>query len=152
MSQNWKRYDGEISVECTSVDQFPQNAVGFIYKIVNIETGKFYIGRKSLYSNIKKNLTKTELAEMLGPGRKPKSKIVTKESNWQDYWGSNKMLLDDIKKDGVENYRRGILKICYSKKQMTYWEIHYQCTNEVLTSDKSYNDNILGKFYRRDLE
>jgi hypothetical protein len=89
---------------------------------------------------------------MLGPGRKPSSKIVTKESNWKDYWGSNKLILEEIKQEGETHFRREILKFCFNKKQLTYWELHYQCVNEVLLSDKSYNDNILAKFFRRDLE
>jgi hypothetical protein len=152
MSQNWFTYENGVIWEYDGVEKFPTKCVGFIYKITNIKTGKFYIGRKSLYSNTKKKLTKAELAEMLGPGRKPSSKIVTKESNWKDYWGSNKLILEEIKQEGETHFRREILKFCFNKKQLTYWELHYQCVNEVLLSDKSYNDNILAKFFRRDLE
>jgi hypothetical protein len=152
MSQNWFTYESGVIWEYDGVEKFPANCVGFVYKITNIKTGKFYIGRKSLYSNTKKKLTKTELAEMLGPGRKPSSKIVTKESNWKDYWGSNKLILEEIKQGGAADFRREILKFCSNKKQLTYWELHHQCVNEVLLSDKSYNDNILAKFFRRDLE
>ena len=83
MSQTWFTYENGSIVEYDSVFKFPENCVGFVYKITNIQTGKFYIGRKSLYSNTKKKLTRAELAELLGPGRKPSSKIVTKESNWR---------------------------------------------------------------------
>lgn len=153
MSQKWFIYNQEGLVqEYDDVQKFPQGCVGFIYKITNIKTGKFYIGRKSLYSNQKKKLTKTELAEMLGPGRKPSSKIVTKESDWQSYWGSNKLLLAEIKEEGTTFFRKEILKFCFNKKQMTYWELHFQCVYEVLISEKSYNDNILAKFFRKDLE
>ena len=152
MSQNWFIYENGNVVEYDSVFKFPPNCVGFVYKITNIQTGKFYIGRKSLYSNIKKKLTRAELALSLGPGRKPTSKIVTKESNWQEYWGSNKLLLEEIKQGGTTPFRKEILRFCFNKKQLTYWELHYQCVNEVLISDKSYNDNILAKFFRRDLE
>jgi hypothetical protein len=152
MSQNWFIYENGNVVEYDSVFKFPPNCVGFVYKITNIQTGKFYIGRKSLYSNIKKKLTRAELAESLGPGRKPTSKIVTKESNWQEYWGSNKLILEEIKQGGTTPFRKEILKFCFNKKQLTYWELHFQCVNEVLISDKSYNDNILAKFFRRDLE
>ena len=82
MSQKWFTYENGTLFEYDSTAKFPASCIGFIYKITNIKTGKFYIGRKSLYSNTKKKLTKAELAEMLGPGRKPSSKIVTKESNW----------------------------------------------------------------------
>lgn len=151
MSKTWFTYkEGQI-VEYDSVDKFPENCIGFVYKITNIKTGKFYIGKKSLFSNIRKKLTKKELAEYSGPGRKPTKKLVTSESNWLDYWGSNKGILQEIKEEGTDNFRKEIIRFCFNKKQLTYWEVHYQCVNEVLLSDKSYNDNVLAKFFRKDL-
>lgn len=149
MPQDWLYNSGFNFL--TSVDMFPPNCIGFIYEILNFKTGKYYIGKKSLYSNTKKKLTKKELAEIETKGRKPTFKRVIKESNWKDYWGSNKQLLADIKTDGIENFQRQILKFCYTKKQLTYWEMHYQCERNVLNDEKSYNDNILAKFFTKDL-
>lgn len=151
MSQTWFIYNGGHILEYDSIDKFPKDCIGFVYKITNIKTGRFYIGKKSLYSTVKKKLTKKEILEIEKPGRKPISKRVTSESNWIDYWGSNKIILQEIKEHGVEIFRKEILRFCYNKKQLTYWEIHYQCIEGVLTSDKSYNDNIAAKFFRRDL-
>lgn len=151
MSEKWFVYDGETVTEYDSVEKFPQGCVGFIYKITNLRSGKFYIGRKSLFSNTKKKLTKKELAEHTGPGKKPTKKLVTKESDWENYWGSNKTLLQEIKDNGSSHFRREILKFCFNKKQLTYWEVHFQCINEVLFTNKSYNDNVLAKFFRKDL-
>ena len=151
MSNIWFTYiDGTVK-NYDSIDKFPENCIGFVYKITNIKTGKFYIGRKSLFSNVKKKLTKKELSELSGPGRKPTKKLVTSETNWMDYWGSNKGILQEIKEEGTSMFRKEILKFCFNKKQLTYWELHYQCVNEVLLTDKSYNDNILAKFFRKDL-
>ena len=151
MLQNWFSYENGHIVEYDSVDKFPSNCVGFIYKITNVKTGKFYIGRKSLYSNTKKRLTKAEKALQTGPGRKPTSKRVIAESNWINYWGSNKTILQEIKESGTDYFRKEIIKFCFSTKELTYWEMHFQCINEVLLTDKSYNDTILGKFYKGDL-
>jgi hypothetical protein len=151
MSEKWFMYNGETVTEYDSVEKFPQGCVGFIYKITNLRSGKFYIGRKSLFSNTKKKLTKKELAEHTGPGKKPTKKLVTKESDWENYWGSNKTLLQEVKDSGTSDFRREILKFCFNKKQLTYWEVHFQCVNEVLLTDKSYNDNVLAKFFRKDL-
>jgi hypothetical protein len=151
MPQNWfTNKEGQI-IQYDSIEKFPENCIGFVYKITNIRSGKFYIGKKSLWSNQKKALTKKELAEQSGPGRKPTKKLVTKETNWLDYWGSNKGLLGEIQEQGVDVYHREILKFCYSKKELTYWEVHFQCVEGVLLSELSYNDNILAKFFRRDL-
>jgi hypothetical protein len=151
MLKDWFIYENGTVKEYDSINKFPENCIGFVYKITNIKTGKFYIGKKSLYSNIRKKLTKKELAELSGPGRKPTKKLVTSESNWLVYWGSNKGILQEIKEEGTDHFRKEILKFCFNKKQLTYWEVHYQCVNEVLLTDKSYNDNVLAKFFRKDL-
>lgn len=149
MPTDWIYSNGSLIIN--SITAFPPNCIGFIYEIFNIKTGKYYIGKKSLYSTVKKKLTKKELAEIETKGRKPTFKKVTKESNWQDYWGSNKLLLEDLKKEGKHNFQRNILKLCYTKKQLTYWEMHYQCSRDVLNDDNCYNDNILAKFFSKDL-
>lgn len=122
---------------------------GFVYIIRNVDSGKMYIGKKVFWNNNKKPLTKGEIAEQSGPGRKPTHKVVTKESNWKTYWGSNKELLKDLKIEGPEKFQRQILKLCKTKKQLTYYEIHYQCIEEVLIKN-SYNDNISGRYFRKD--
>jgi hypothetical protein len=131
----------------------PEKYFGFIYKITNKETGKFYIGKKAYWYNKKKKLTKKQLAELPpSPGRKPTHEVVHVESDWKTYWGSNKQLLVDIKQYGEDKFECWIFKQCLTKKQLTYWEMHYQCKEEVLiNSNKSYNDNILGKFFTKDL-
>jgi hypothetical protein len=132
------------------IEDFPSNTFGFIYKIENIETGKFYIGKKQLMSNTNVKLGKKELAALpIQRGKKPTKKLVTKESNWKEYWGSNKFLLDDIKDLGYDKFQRKILIVCPNKKLLTYWELAIQCKYDVLQMD-CYNDNLLGKFYRKD--
>lgn len=151
MVKNWFTFDGDELIEYDSVDKFPKGCIGFVYEITNTRTGKFYIGKKSLFSNTKKKLTKKEIAEHTGPGKKPTKKLVTKESNWLDYWGSNKTMLKEIEESGTDIFRRKILKFCFNKKQLTYWEVHFQCVFNVLLIEDSYNDNVLAKFFRRDL-
>jgi hypothetical protein len=137
------------SKDVESINDLPEGTYGFIYRIVS-PSGKFYIGKKSLIHNIKKVLTKKELAEQSGPGRRATKKVVQKESDWKTYYGSAKELKDDLIKIGKENFTREIIKICYNKKSLTYWEIAIQCKEDVLLTD-TYNDNILGKFFRKDL-
>jgi hypothetical protein len=130
-------------------DDFTTDNYGFIYKITNLESNKFYIGKKAFFHNKKKKLTKKELAEQTGPGRKSTTKVEQVDSGWRNYWGSSKELLADVKLLGEDKFEREILRFCSTKKQLTYYEIQYQITYNVLFTD-SYNDNILGKFYRKD--
>ena len=131
-----------------SIEDLPENTYGFIYKVIS-PNGKFYIGKKSLYHNVKKKLTKKELAEQSGPGRKATTKRIQKESDWATYWGSNKEILEEIKSKGNLAFTRKIIKMVRTKKELTYWETAYQCKYNVLFVN-SYNDNVLGKFFKKD--
>ena len=142
----WK-YNGE---EIKEISQFPHNTFGFVYRIFNKKTGKAYIGKKVLYHNIKKKLTKNELAEIEGQGRRPSYRLTIKESDWKTYWGSNKLLLEELKTD-KDNFERIIIQLTQDKKQLTYFETKYLFVYSVLEKpEEFYNDNILGKFYTKD--
>jgi uncharacterized protein YnzC (UPF0291/DUF896 family) len=147
---NWLHYEDDGS-EVELDDTFDiSDCFGFVYKITNIETGKIYIGKKSFFHNKKKKLTKKELAEQpITRGRKITTKVEQVDSGWRDYYGSSKELIADIKLLGKDKFHRIILDFCETKKQLTYSEIYNQMIYRVLFID-SYNDNILGKFYRKD--
>lgn len=150
---DWFRKDKEGNVTYyTELSQFPEKIHGFVYIITNKETGKFYIGKKILRSNLSKKLTKKEISEWTKPGRVPKKKKEVKESNWKEYFGSNQELKDDVKKLGPDAFDRQILQFCNSSKQLTYFEMLWQIQCDVLCSKNCYNESILGKFFRRDIE
>jgi hypothetical protein len=134
-----------------NIADFPEGTYGFIYKITRITDGKFYVGRKNLYSERNKPLTKKELSEHTGKGKKPSKKKVVSESDWQTYYGSNSNLKVDVKELGKEAFKREILHLCTHKKQMTYQELRHQILEGCLESPTSYVDNILGKFWRKDI-
>ena len=147
---NWL-YNNE---EITDISQFPPNTFGFVYKVITPE-GKKYIGKKVLYHNQKKKLTKAELAEQSGRGRKKSFRIIQKESDWKKYYGSNKHLKNQITEGEVtlESLGKQIIEIGFNKKHLTYLETKYLFQLEVLEKpDEYYNDNILGKFFTKDLD
>jgi len=114
-------------------------------------TGISYIGKKSLFHNIKKKLTKKELAEQTGPGRKSATRVVVKESDWKTYYGSAKPIMELIKGGKQEEFTREILQLVPNKKLLTYYECKYLFKYGVLEYPLEYfNDNILGKFYSKD--
>ena len=132
------------------IEDFKEGTFGFIYKITNNETGKFYIGKKQLISKTNVKLGKKEKAALpTQRGRIPTKKLVVKEADWQNYWGSNKPLLEEIKILGKDKFTREILMVCASKKLLTYWEAAYQIKLDVLLID-GYNDTVLGKFFKAD--
>jgi hypothetical protein len=99
-------------------------------------------------TNVK--LGKKEIAALpVQRGRTPSKKLVIKESNWKEYWGSCKQLIEDVKKLGEGKFIKEILVLCPSKKLLTYYEASYQIREDVLLKE-SYNDTILGCYYRKD--
>ena len=81
-----------------------------------------------------------------------KQKIIT-ESDWKDYYGSQKEIVALSKQDNAgENWEKRILEFVPNKKLLTYYETKHLFKNEVLENTESshINDNILGKFYRKD--
>ena len=145
---NWLYKNDEL----TSIEQFPKDVMGFIYKIEHIPSKKTYIGKKFLVFTRKQKLGKKDLKLYEGqPGRKPKYKIVSKESDWKNYWSSNKEIKKLLENEPKSNFKRQIIHLCINKKQLTYFETKYQFMYEVLEkSDLYFNDNILGKFFTRD--
>ena len=136
----------------TSLDDVGKDIMVFVYWTTHIPTGKSYIGKKFLVHTQKRKLSKRDLKVYEGsPGRPPKYKLVSKESDWKTYYGSNKQLLELLKSEKIENFQREILRLCISKKRLTYYEMKYQFIHEVLEKpDEYFNDNILGKFFTRD--
>jgi hypothetical protein len=134
-----------------SIEDFPQGTYGFIYITIHEPSGKAYLGKKVLYYNVKKKLTKKELAEQTGRGRKPTTTTTQKESDWKTYYGSAKPILELIKQGKQKDFTRKILCTVDNKKLLTYYECKYLFQLGVLENpDEWINDNILGKFFKRD--
>ena len=71
-----------------SIDDFPSEAIGFIYKITNEDNGKVYYGRKTCRGFTKKKLTKKE--KLLPENKRKTYKTVFKEyKGWLNYTGSS---------------------------------------------------------------
>jgi len=113
--------------------------VGFVYLITNQTNGRKYIGKKNFY------FLKTRTIK----GKKKRSKV---ESDWQDYYGSNKELQEDVKALGKENFKREILKLCESKGEFGYYEAKYQFENNVLEKDEYYNTWIMCRVHKKHLK
>ena len=128
--------------------QLPDEPFGFIYKIT-LSNDKSYLGKKNFFTERKVKLGKKELA-LITDKRLKKYKIVKKESDWQTYIGSNKELKEDVAK-GVSIVSREILFLARDTKQLTYLETRELFKEGVLEREGFYNDNILGKFFRKDV-
>lgn len=124
-----------------SLEDVPEDAIGFIYEIIHNPTNKRYIGKKILHHNKK-------LPPLKG---KKRARRVIKESDWKTYYGSNDEIKSMIKEGKSDEFTRKILIFATSKKQLSYLEAKEQFKREVLESDDYFNTNILGRFYSKDV-
>lgn len=127
----WK-YKGQ------TIDQLPEDCVGFVYIIENTISKRKYIGKKlAKFSKTTYRMVK------LKNGTKKRKKINSKiESDWREYWSSSDELKRDIAQLGTENFTREIMFFCYSKSECSYIEAREQFSHRVLESTEYYNGHV----------
>lgn len=142
MTVNWTLNKKEV----TKIDQLPAEVVGFVYKITNTTNNKIYYGKKTVRSVKKKKLTKTE--KLIPENKRKTYKYVFSESSgWKKYTGSNDQLNEDIAKG--DKYKKEIIKLCYSKAEMTYEEIKLIVCTDCLKDTNCYNAWVSAKVFKR---
>ena len=105
---------------------------GFVYEITNLATNKKYIGKKFFWKAKTLPITKS---------RKRRKRLKV-ESDWRDYFGSNRYLKEDVATMGPEGFHRRILVLCKSKGECAYMEAKIQFEKEVLLKEDYYNGII----------
>jgi hypothetical protein len=135
-------YKGEVFND----SKIPEGALGFIYEMEAIIDGKAvrYVGKKNFYSTTKKKFGVKALANM--EDKRAKKYTIQVKTNYQNYYSSNKVL-QDAHKAGVI-IKRFMVRICFSKTELTYHETKFQFVREVLEKEEYLNQNILGRFYK----
>ena len=114
---------------------------GYVYRIVNLQDGREYIGRKYFW----------KFRTPKGKKRKVKS-----ESDWKKYYGSCPELKEEIQQLGRQNFSRTILSLHKTAGKTNYEETKQLFTKGVLTEQlddgtpKYYNSNILSRYFRKD--
>ena len=109
---------------------------GFIYRIVEISTGREYIGNKQFKSYTKKKVA----------GRKNKKSVV-KQSDWKTYTGSSTHLNGAILENGMDNYAFFIESLHTSRGSLFYAEVHTHITENVLRVRLA--DGVTPKYFNR---
>lgn len=131
-------YYNDIEFTEDSIDK----NVGFIYLITELDTGKQYIGQKIFFNKVAKKPLK---------GKKNR-RITKKQSDWQEYYGSNDELKSLVESKGRENYRREILRLCKAKSEMNYYEtFEIFNRNALLHPDKFFNSWVSTRINRNQL-
>jgi len=115
-----------------------QNNISFVYLITNNTTNKKYIGKKTFY------FSRTKLLN----GKKKRIKIL---SDWEVYWGSNKVLQEEVI-NNTDDYTREILYLCSSKSEASYLETYEIFTRNALLSEEYYNEWVMCKITKLHLK
>ena len=118
--------------EGKEVYELPFGCEAFVYLITNNTNGMMYVGKK---------LAKFKVTKPPLKGKKNKRRS-TKESDWQEYWGSNDRLKADVEQLGAENFTKEILYFCPSRGVASYLEAREQFERRVLEIDDYYNGII----------
>jgi hypothetical protein len=119
-------YNGEELTET------PEEYQGFVYQITELDTGMMYIGKKFFWK-----------PKILPKNKTRKRRVRTRvESDWRDYYGSNKLVIQLVKEKGRDNYKREILRMCKTKGECSYYEAKLQFENDVLLNSNYYNEFI----------
>lgn len=128
----------------------PSEYYGFVYRITVSDSddlpkemqGKIYIGKKQFQYKRKKRLSAKRRKET---GKRVERSLV--DSKWLSYFGSNKQLIADVKNFGEKYFKREILHLCYTKAQLSYYEVKEQIAHNVL-SINSYNGWISCRIFK----
>lgn len=120
---NWGHWIPPTGTECV-----PDDALGFLYRITDRQSEKFYIGIKQTSKKIKRKPLK---------GKKRK-RISVIDSDWRKYCSSSGEISEDIKKN-ESNYIFEILSFHPSKSLLKYAEAEYLIKNNCLFDSNCYN-------------
>lgn len=118
----WFRPDG--SEHTRSVGAF-----GFIYLVLDLQTGMFYIGKKQ-YEH------RRRLKPLAGQKR---HRIQYVESDWRTYKSSSPSLLTEISIRGAEDFVFVVIAECFDKSSLHYQEIYELVIRDAIRSDRYYN-------------
>tara|TARA_B100000927_G_scaffold8148_1_gene6616 strand:- start:4156 stop:4566 length:411 start_codon:yes stop_codon:yes gene_type:complete len=119
----------------------PEDYQGFVYEIVELDTGRKYIGKKNFWKPKTLPITKT---------RRRRVRTRT-ESDWKSYFGSSEKVNSLVESKGNEGFRKVILRLCKTKGEMSYFETKLQFDNDVLFNDNYYNEFIGCKIHAKHL-
>jgi len=121
---NWEYQEKEFTQDQVA------DYLNFVYTIINLLTNKKYIGKKKFLFQKSKQV-------------KGKKKKFLGVSDWFNYWGSCKELLDDVEKYGKDNFKKEILRLCRTKGEASYFEAKAQFDNDVLLYPSKFYNKII---------
>ena len=109
-------------------DNKVQDFASFVYRITIKTTGQWYLGKKAVWVT--------------------KAGVISRESDWQSYWGSSKDFKALVKQHGASNCTREILHLCESRGKAGYLETVELIKRDALLDPHCLNGNIAERWNR----
>lgn len=116
-----------------------QDFFGFVYRIVDKDTGQEYIGKKQFHAKTRKPPLKGKKRVRLG----------TKESDWRSYTSSSAHLNEQITARGKDRFEFFVISLHKTKAGLHYAEVETQVAEDVLRAKlpdgtKKYYNRAIG--------
>lgn len=118
------------------IKNIPEDAIGFVYCITNLITGKKYIGKKLLQNKKKRKPLK---------GRVNARRYMV-ESDWKTYTGSSPSLNEYIEKNGKKDFIFEIISFHSSKLLLSYYETKEIIDRNAIFDNTFYNEVLNCRF------
>lgn len=122
---------------------------GFVYKITCIHPqyhNWVYIGKKSFLHKKTKRIGKRVIAATKTRKRVERTKV---SSQWQNYWGSSRELLEVINTIGKEWFTREVLDFGINKSDLSLKEVEYMIAFNILRIKESWNNWCSCRIYKK---
>ena len=126
--------------EIHSHEDLPDSCTNIVY-VITYESGKYYLGKKTIRSMRRLKPTKKQLAK-----RKNYRRVEMKDIPFISYCGSSKETLGEVVKS------KQILYLCSTKKAATYLEAAELFEHDAIFKKEFLNKNVSGRFFQNDLE
>ena len=127
-------YNGSEVKDDFIVDLKEHGVIGFVYCITDKSNSMKYIGKKTLFSTRKMKPLKGQ--------KRRRSKVI--ETDWKSYYGSSEEVKQLVEQNGEVNFHREILRFCYSKGEMSYYEAKLQFEHDVLLKPEEFYNAFIG--------
>ena len=114
--------------EVNSASDLPEDVMGFVY-VIEYSNGTYYFGQKNMFKSMTLNALKN------GETREGARRV-----------GSSEVTKDLVISDKI------IMTVAYNKRQLTYLEAKTLFNEEALEDEQCHNLNILGKFFKGNID
>lgn len=106
------------------LEEPPENALGFLYKVEEPITKAFYWGMKMFYSMTNPKISKRRAEELYsGRGKRKTKELKIKPSNWKTYCTSSKQVQEFVKDLGEHAFNWEIIDIFDNKTELQLAEV-----------------------------